>query len=601
MNTRIFRQISSLGAAALVVLLTAATPPESPIADAAMKGNVEQVKSLIRDGLDVNMAQGDGMTALHWAARKGDVELVDFLVSAGANVAAVTRLGDYTPLLVAMRAGHEGAALSLVRAGASVTATTSTGVTPLHFAAQGGSVKVIEAMLAAGADIEAKESASSQTPLMFAASFGRTDAVRYLISRGAEVNVRTPRVDLPAVEAEDRAAQRQRTVAMRERNMTPEERAAAAAADSAREADRAQQGPQPGGGGTAPAQPAAQGQAAAGAIPEGDPDRPLSYSELVGGIGGMTPFLHAVRQGHMETALALLDEGADVNDQMGGDNASAMLMATMNGHWDLAVKLLERGANPNVASDAGSTPLYAAINLYWAPKALYPQPKNFEFQEIDFLDFLETLLKNGADPNVRLDKHLWYMSYNFDLLGVDTGGASPFWRAAYALDIPVMKLLLQYGADPEIPTRKGPERRRGPAIDEDPSGLEVIPVGGPGVYPIHAASGVGYGLDFAGNAHRYVPDGWLPTVKFLVEEVGADVNVRDHMGYSALHHAASRGDVELIQYLVDQGADVMAVSRRGQTTADLANGPVQRVEPYPEAIKLLESLGSKNNNNCLSC
>src|SRR5690606_37482057 len=124
---------------------------------------------------------------------------------------------------------------------------------------------------------------------------------------------------------------------------------------------------------------------------------------------------------------------------------------------------------------------------------------------------------------------------------------------------------------------------------------------GPNIYPIHAASGVGYGQSFAVNAHRYVPDGWLAAVKFLVEECGADVNVRDASGYTALHHAAARGDNEMITYLVEKGADVTVVSREGQTTADMANGPIQRVQPFPATIALLEQLGSKNNHNCLSC
>ena len=83
--------------------------------------------------------------------------------------------------------------------------------------------------------------------------------------------------------------------------------------------------------------------------------------------------------------------------------------------------------------------------------------------------------------------------------------------------------------------------------------------------------------------------------------LGADVNQRDHNGYTALHHAAARGDNELILYLVEAGGDVTVVSRRGQTTADMANGPVQRVSPIPETVALLERLGSKNNHNCVSC
>jgi ankyrin repeat protein len=121
------------------------------------------------------------------------------------------------------------------------------------------------------------------------------------------------------------------------------------------------------------------------------------------------------------------------------------------------------------------------------------------------------------------------------------------------------------------------------------------------VSPIHAASGVGYGLGFAGNTHRHVPDGWVPAVKFLVEELGFDVNARDHNGYTPLHHAAARGDDDLILYLVSKGADVKAVARSGQTTVDMANGPVQRIQPYPKTVELLTKLGAKNNNRCVSC
>jgi uncharacterized protein len=93
----------------------------------------------------------------------------------------------------------------------------------------------------------------------------------------------------------------------------------------------------------------------------------------------------------------------------------------------------------------------------------------------------------------------------------------------------------------------------------------------------------------------------LAAVQYLVEELHADVNARDHEGFTALHHAASRGDNEMILYLVKYGADPKAVTRDGRTTVDLANGPVQRIQPFPETIKLLESLGAKNNHRCVSC
>jgi uncharacterized protein len=79
------------------------------------------------------------------------------------------------------------------------------------------------------------------------------------------------------------------------------------------------------------------------------------------------------------------------------------------------------------------------------------------------------------------------------------------------------------------------------------------------------------------------------------------VNAFDREGNTALHHAAARGDVEMIQCLVSKGADVTAVTREGRTTADMANGPVQRIQPFTDAVALLERLGSKNSHKCVSC
>jgi ankyrin repeat protein len=121
------------------------------------------------------------------------------------------------------------------------------------------------------------------------------------------------------------------------------------------------------------------------------------------------------------------------------------------------------------------------------------------------------------------------------------------------------------------------------------------------VYPIHAAAGVSYGQSYTANFHLHAPLGWMPAVKYLVEELGADVNARDNSGYTPLHHAASRGDNEMILYLVSKGADPLAVSARGQTTVDMANGPGQRITPFPTTIALLESMGAINNHRCVSC
>jgi ankyrin repeat protein len=339
----------------------------------------------------------------------------------------------------------------------------------------------------------------------------------------------------------------------------------------------------------------------------------------------------------MESAVALLDGGADINQASGGDGTSPLLMAIINGQFDIALKLIERGADPNKAAEGnGVTPLWAAVNSEWQPRTRTPQPQEHSLQQSTYLDVLDALLKAKADPNVRIKTHPWYMVFtgcgNGNCGLEDTQGSTAFWRAAYATDVPAMKLLVKYGADPTIPTKSAGPRQgfgggaagEGPlrdavakpvqpvapglwpatndnALGPDPSGIPQVKAGDPAVYPLHAAAGVGYGEGFAGNAHRHAPDAWLDAVKYLVEDLKADVNQRDSDGYTALHHAAARGDREMILYLVSKGADVTVVSRRGQTVADMANGPVSRVSPFPEIVKLLESLGSKNSNRCVTC
>ena len=129
-------------------VVAAAPPSTSPVADAAMRGNRDAVRTLLQQGADVNAAQGDGMSALHWAADRGDAELTAMLVYAGANPGAVTRIGQYTPLHLAARSGNVEAVKTLLGAGAAVDARTSTtGVTPLHLAATAGSTPVVTALL----------------------------------------------------------------------------------------------------------------------------------------------------------------------------------------------------------------------------------------------------------------------------------------------------------------------------------------------------------------------------------------------------------------------------------------------------------------------
>ena len=708
--------------------------PDSPVADAAQRGDLDAVRRLLQGGADVNTAQGDGMTALHWAAEQGDEELGEVLIYAGARVDAGTRIGHYTPLHLAARGAHASVVTLLLEAGSDPAArTTNSGASPLHLAAASSDPRVVSELIEWGADVNVRESAWGQTPLIFAAANNRVEVIRALLQAGADPSLTANSVDVEEQARADGAAERRLgefLAAFKEKegggtDWQPTPGQVQAAIEASREIQRKWPDvPDPAdddkesedatpdsaaaatdttvaaeGADTVAAEAADTvaaeaadtvaaeaadtvadtATASADTTAADEAPQPMSYAQQVGAWGGLTPLLHAVRQGHSAAAAALLEGGADINQPSGGDATTPLLMAAVNGQFDLALKLLDRGADPNLTSRAGTTPLFAVIERQWAPRASYAHPTEHEQQQATHLDVLDALLNAGADPNVRLNSHLWYMEYTFGVLrgsGINLKGATPFWRAAYALDVDAMRLLKEHGADPRIPTMKPPQRRRRPPApepeekeeaekegdekvaegdenvaagdenvaagdekvaeaaeaeegkpvptkgnaegesseeaaeqpagqgeeeDEDFSGIPPVPVGGSHIFPIHAASGVGYGQSFAGNAHRHVPDNWLAAVRFLVEECGADVNVRDANAYTALHHAASRGDNELVLFLVDHGADVTVMSRKGQTTADMANGPIQRLQPFPATIVLLEELGSKNNHKCLSC
>lgn len=515
------------------------------LADAAGQKDNKAVLELLDQGVDVNAAQGDGMTALHWAAWHGDAPMAQALIDAGANVHATTRINGYTPLFLASKHGHAAVIEALLRVGASPKAVSTLGSTPLMLASASGNVDGVRLLLDAGADVNAAESANGQTAVMFAAAHNRVGVIDVLAARGADLGMTASVTDFYALS--------------RERG-----------------------GPVPG------------------------VDRPYIYPELIGYHGGLTALLFAARQGHAETSRALLAAGADINQVSAGDQTSPLLLAIVNGHFDLAKLLLDEGADPKLEGENGVMPLYAIVNSEWTQKTFYPQIRARLQQQVGYLDLMKALLEKGADPNARLKKKVWYSEFNKDQSSKDEAGATPFWRAAYACDLDSMRLLAAHGADSNIPTIKPAERRRrffGAAQEvlKDRSGLPQVPVGGPSVTPLLAAAGVGHGKG-GGSTRNHHLAGCMPAVKYLVEELGADVNSRDHGGDTALHYAAARGDDEMIAYLVSKGAVVTVVNRDGQTIADMANGPTERgVRPFPETLALLAKLGVTPNNRCVLC
>src|SRR5262245_12280281 len=254
----------TLVALSIGVILQAAP---STIADAAMQGDRAAVQAMLKSGADVNMAQGDGMTALHWAALKNDADLAKALLRAGARVNATTRLGGYTPLLLAAKDGHVAVIEALVAAGADANEATTNGTTPLMLAAAAGKSEGVKTLLDHGAKIDAKE-VKGETAIMFAAAFGRPDTIKVLAARGADVNATMNAVDLTVTQQATQAP------------------AGATTGKNISESESSE-----------PRRRTSKGQAI------------NPYNLLVAAQGGLTPLLFAAREGYIDAVQMLIEAG----------------------------------------------------------------------------------------------------------------------------------------------------------------------------------------------------------------------------------------------------------------------------------------------------
>ncbi len=557
MTRKIFTVLcAALAAALFTTLMLSGTASDTRVADAAMQRDLSVVRSLLKQAADVNTSQGDGMTALHWAALNGDLEIAEILIQAGANVKATTRLGGYTPLFMAAKSGFPDLVRVLVTAGANPKSPALDGITPLMMAASSNSAEAVKVLIEAGADVNAAETERGQTALAYAAAFNQPDAINVLLQRGADLN-RKSKPMKPAVRPNQRPQGQQQQGQQQGQQQQGQQQA-----PPPRQGQQQQQGQQ--------GQQQGQGQNDAtrgGGNPRGE----------------LTPLMYAARQGNFKAVKALVDAGARLNE-VSADHSTALLLATINGSFDVARFLVERGADVTIASMDRATPLFAVVNTQWAPKSDTPQPTT-KYEQTHYLDLMKLMLDRGANPNARLSKDLWYTQ---NKEATNSAGTTPFWKCAAVADIDGMRLLISRGADPGIPN-----------VD--------------GITPLLVAAGAG----FHGNNELTTPYGRLAAAQYLVEDLHADVNAADTAegaprndtmntaraagGFTALHNAASRGDNAMILYLVSKGAKVDAVSRNGTTVADMANGPRQRIQPYQTTVALLEMLGSANSHKCVSC
>jgi ankyrin repeat protein len=565
-----------IGGLCMAVFLVAA-PSDNRLSDAAMQGDKDTVRSLLNQKVDVNAPQGDGTTALHWAAYRDDLEMAKLLLAAGANVQSVTREGGITALLMACQNGSAAMIEALLRAGADSNAVKSNGTTPLMMAAASGSVDAVKALLDHGANLNTKESAHGQTALMFAAALNRAAVIKVLTANGADANIATNvrklervRFDQDGNVVEEKAPAKgtEKAGAGGPKSDEAAGEQDEAALAKAREAAEAAQRSDLDVLAHALAFTSVEYRLAKPAARAGDvanrPPRKVGPDFM----GGMTALLYAAREGHMDSVRALIEAGANINE-VNGDKLSPMVTAIMNGHLDLAKYLLDHGADPNLAGLSGLTALYAAVDVQWAPKTWFPQP-NVEQEKVGYLDLMKALFDHGANVNAPIGEKVWFRSFTNDYTWVDTAGSTPFWRAAQSSDLAAMKLLVEHGADPKLANKAGET-------------------------PLMAATGIGWAWNWSVRA----PYPAVDAVKYCVD-LGNDVNAADTRGYTALHGAAFLGDNDMVNYLASKGAKTGVKSKAGDSAADMANGPTRFGQPHPDTVALLEKLGSPNSHNCRS-
>ena len=432
----------------------------APVIDATRTGDLPVLRALITQGVDIDARQGDGATALHYAAHRNDLEAARLLIAAGATVGATNDLSA-TPLWIAARNGSAGMASLLLDAGADPNVALQMGETPLMTASRSGDLETVTLLLDHGAAVNAAEHERQQTPLMWAAAQSHSRIVRALITHGANIHARTAIWN----QLENTAGN----------------------------------------------------------------TNPIGNFRMT--HGGSSPLLFAARQGDLETAQALIDAGADVNDQA-ASGASALVIAAHSGHSPLGIYLLEQGAEPNTV-EAGYTALHAAV--------LRSQ-----------LELVEALLAYGANPNVPLEHGTPGRRFSADYsLRYQLIGASALWLAAKYGELEIFRTIMIHGGDPLI-----------------------TPTGG--MSTLQAAMGVTRGTEDRRNRVGIpAPDptheeGRALEITRQLLDLGIDVNTPDQQGNTALHHAVRQGFRSVVGVLADRGANPHASNDRDETPISLA-------------------------------
>ena len=424
------------------------------------------------------------------AAEKQDMAAVRTLLEEGID-ANSSQPDGATALHWAVHWDDLATAEVLIGEGANVNAVNEYGATPLSLACTNGNATMVQALLDGGANADTA-TPSGETPLMRCARSGRAEAVKALLAQGAEVNAKD-------------SEQGQTALMWAVAQKHPE---------------------------------------AAQALIEGGADIHARSN------GGFSPLLFAARMGDTKSAELLLAAGANVEEQ-GPRGMTPVVLASASGQEEVGIFLLEKGADPNAKDEYGATALHYAVTkgITSLIGVRYANYVSYLFRPSE-PKLVEALLKHGANPNVQLEKA--------PPLGGGGSpaavGATPFLLAAASPDISVMRMLVDAGADPKMPTNTG-------------------------LTPVMVAAGTARGQDLTEDEKTIA----LQAVQLAVE-LGGDVTAANQDGLTALHGAAANGADAVVQFLVDKGAKLDVRDKYQQTPLSIAAGERLPWIPYGDEL-----------------
>ena len=455
---------------------------------------------------EANKAEGNatdiyGATALHRAVEAGNKEEIARLIRQGADVNAINRY-HVAPLSIAAAQGNANIVQMLLGAGADPNVMLGDGEPVIMTAARSGNAEAVRELIASGADPNARERLYGQTAVMWAAIENHADVIKALAENHADIDARA---NILEGEPTWRYGKDSRT--------------------------------------------GVNGEALQAF------DAPFSK-------GGLTPLLYAARQGSTEAVRTLMDLKANPSIP-DGEGYTPLLIAIMNAHYDTAATLVDQGADVNQTDRNGQTPLYAVTDmrtLLWAYNRPSPRSEN----KLDTLAFAKLLLERGAKVDARLTGPA-RRPLGFGGSPVVGKGTTPFLRAAVASDLPMMRLLLEHGADPQAASEAG-------------------------INALHIAAGLGWDDNTLQTA---VAQGFaseedsIEAIEMLLAK-GLDINAADRQGETAMHGAAFRGANKIVQFLADHGAKLDVRTKPFQVGFNAVRG--QAAKTIPGRTPLEEAL-----------